>query len=646
VNHSNLHSKVTPTGLLITLGIIFGDIGTSPLYVLKAIAGQSIISDELILGGLSCIFWTLTLQTTLKYVIITLRADNKGEGGIFSLYTLVKRVRYKWLILPAIIGGSALLADGVITPAISVSSAIEGLKFFDQNINTIPIVILILTTLFFVQQFGTGFVGRFFGPVMLVWFIMLSTLGVNGISNNFGVLKAISPIYMFDFLMNQPNAFWVLGAVFLCTTGAEGLYSDMGHCGKSNIRVSWIFVKISLLLNYFGQGAWLLNHKGSYLNDINPFYELMPSWFRITGLVIATLATVVASQALISASFTLINEAIRLNLWPKVKIKFPSNIKGQIYIPSINWLLYIMCIATVLYFKESKNMEAAYGLTINIDMIMTSILLVLYMRIMRYPSILIVIFIFIYGSIEFSFLIANSAKFLHGGYVSFILSGIVIFIMYSWYKARKIRNRYVEFVSLKPYLPLLNDLSHDPSISKYSTHLVYLTSANNTHEIESGIIYSIMQKQPKKSDIYWFVHVDVLDEPYTMNYKVTSLTEGKIYRIDFYLGFRIAPKINLLFRKVLEEMVKNMEVDIGSRYESLNRNNIIGDFRFVVIDKYISYDNELSFMEKLVTDVYRVLRYLGLSDERAFGLDTSSVSIEKVPLIIREKRQINLTRIK
>lgn len=613
---------------------------------MKAIVGKQPINADVVLGGISCIFWTLTLQTTVKYVILTLRADNKGEGGIFSLYTLVKRLKFKWLIIPTIIGGSALLADGIITPSISVSSAVEGLRYFSESIDTVPIVVAILTVLFTIQQFGTGFVGRFFGPIMFVWFIMLGVLGLISFSHYPSILKAVNPYYAYELLAEHPGGFWLLGAVFLCTTGAEGLYSDLGHCGRKNIRISWIFVKVMLLLNYFGQGAWLIAHQGEALDGRNPFYSVMPDSFRWIGLIIATLAAVVASQALISASFTLINEAMRLNFWPRVRTKFPSDLKGQIYIPSINWMLYVCCVCVVLYFKESTHMEAAYGLTINFDMLMTSTLLVFYLYLKKYRMELIVLFILVYGTIEFSFLVANFSKFIHGGYVSFLISAMMIIVMWSWYQARKIRNRFVEFVKLKEYMNLLRDLSHDFSIPKYSTHLVYLTSANNQDEIEAKTIYSILQKQPKRADVYWFVHVDVLYEPYTMEYKVTELMKGNIIRIDFRLGFRVEPRINFMFRKVVEDLVKNFEVDITSRYESLGRKNLIGDFRFVVMEKFLSYENDLPVNEKIIMDIYFFLRNFSLSEERAFGLDTSSVTVEKVPMVVAPIREMTLKRVR
>ena len=643
---SRHNNAISAGGLLITLGIIFGDIGTSPLYVMKAIIGEGqIISSEVVLGGLSCIFWTLTLQTTIKYIIIVLKADNKGEGGIFTLFALVRRIKIKWLYIPAIIGGSTLLADGMITPPISVASAIEGLKILNEDIPTIPIVIFILATLFTIQQFGTKFVGKFFGPVMLVWFTMLAVLGVNQITENVWVFKAINPVYGYKLLVLHPGGFWILGAVFLCTTGAEALYSDMGHCGRNNIRTSWIFVKLTLLLNYFGQGAWLLNHEGSNLADINPFYAIMPSWFLVIGVIVATFAAIIASQAMISGSFTLINEAIRLNFWPKVKVKFPTDLKGQIYIPSVNWILFAGCIAIVLYFRESSKMEAAYGLAIVMTFLMSTMLLVFYMIMKRWNLIFIFCVFLIYITIETSFLIANLNKLAHGGWVTLLIASAFVVVMLAWYLARKIKNSFVEFVHLHDYLGLLADLSNDLSVPKFATHLIYLTSADNKSEIEAKVIYSIMQKQPKRADIYWFVHVDVTDDPYRMDYTVRHIETNDIIRVDFKLGFRIEPKINLLFRKVVEDLVKQKEVDITSRYESLNKNNVIGDFKFVVLEKYLSYDTELPFYKKIILDIYFVLKALSMSEEKAFGLDTSSVLVEKVPIEIAPLQDVKLKRV-
>lgn len=640
-------SKVSLSGLLITLGIIYGDIGTSPLYVMSAIIGKSVIDADMVKGAISAVFWTLTLQTTVKYVILTLRADNNGEGGIFSLFTLVRRSKFKWLIVPAIIGGSALLADGIITPPISVAAAVEGLRFFNPELNTVPIVIGIIFGLFFIQQFGTGFIGKFFGPLMTTWFLMLGVLGISQLSTDWSVLSALNPYYTYKLLHTHPVGILILGSVFLCTTGAEALYSDLGHCGKGNIRISWIFVKTMLVLNYFGQGAWLIAHQGVTLNSFqasNPFFAIMPESFMPYGIVIATTAAVIASQALISGSFTLINEAMRLNLWPKVSVKYPTALRGQIYIPSLNWLLLAGCIMVVLYFRESANMEAAYGLAIVLCMLMTTTLLNFYMHMKRYNKYFIYFIITMYLIIEFGFLWANLSKFMHGGWITLLIASVLMTVMAVWHLAKKIRNRYTDMVKFDDHKQFLIDLSNDDSLQKYATHLVYMTGANNPEEIEAKIIYSILQKRPKKADVYWFVHVDVMNEPYRMDYKVTHIADNDIIRIDFKLGFRIAPRINLLFRKVVEDLVKNKEVDITSRYESLNKNNVIGDFKFVVLEKFLSFDNDLPTFEKVILNIYFFLMRFSLSEAKAFGLDSSSVKIEKFPLVIAKPKELHLKR--
>jgi KUP system potassium uptake protein len=641
-------NKVTAAGLLIALGIIYGDIGTSPLYVFNAIIGNHLISEDLIIGALSCIIWTITLQTTIKYVILVLRADNRGEGGTFALYALVRR-RKRWLVYPAMLGGAALLADGIITPPISITSAIEGLRELPamrnlgQADNTIVLIVLsILAAFFFLQQFGTASIGKFFGPIMFIWFTMLAVLGVYHLFDDLSIFKAVNPYYAIHFVTYYPGGFWLLGAVFLCTTGAEALYSDLGHCGRSNIRVSWVYVKSCLLLNYFGQGSSLLAHNDGRLISpevkaelgINAFYDLMPQWFIIPGVVIATTAAIIASQAMISGSFTLISEAIRLNLWPKLKIRYPSEEKGQLFIPSTNFMLFLGCVGMVLYFKESTRMESAYGLAIIVTMISTTILFSNFMVAKRIKPVLIYVFLTVFLIVEFAYLSALMQKFTHGGYITMLIGGMMFSIMYIWFRSRRIKNRYVEFVRLEHYVPQIQELSNDKTVPKYATHLVYLTSANNPKEIEHKIIYSILNKKPKRSDIYWFVHVDTMDDPYTSEYKVDHIIPNDIIRVEFRLGFRVDPKINIMFRKVVADLVANKEVNITSRYESLERNNVVGDFQFIVLEKYLSQDNELPFGERVVMKLYFWLKEISLSEERGFGLDTANVTVEKFPLIV------------
>ena len=650
-------NKVTAAGLLVAFGIIYGDIGTSPLYVFNSIIKDRIIDRTLIVGTLSLIIWTITLQTTLKYVIMVLRADNRGEGGIFALFALVRR-RRKWLVIPAMLGGAALLADGIITPPISITSAIEGLKELPRfnNMSQISIVYIVLGIIagfFFMQQFGTSSIGKMFGPIMSIWFIMLAVLGIVHIADDFTIFQALNPYHAIEFLIVYPEGFWLLGAVFLCTTGAEALYSDLGHCGRGNIRVSWIFVKTCLVINYLGQGASLLSHHTGKLMDtaareaqgINAFYDLMPQWFIVPGVIIATSAAIIASQAMVSGSFTLINEAMRLNLWPKMKINYPTEAKGQIFIPGINLLLFAGCVGVVLYFRESARMEAAYGLAIITTMLMTTILFANFMVLHRISPILIYLFLTVYFVVEISFLIALMDKFVHGGYITLMIGFLMFTVMYVWYRSRKIKNRYVEFVRLEEYIPKLEELSNDITVPKYATHLVYLTSANNPKEIEHKIIYSILSGKPKRADIYWFVHVDTLDDPYTCEYSVEHIIPNDIIRVEFRLGFRMAPRINLMFKKVVEDLVANREVNVTSRYESQQRNNVVGDFQFVVMEKFLSQDNELPFFEKLIMRLYFWVKELSLSEEKGFGLEQSKVQVEKFPLIVAPVSKLKLKRV-
>lgn len=622
----------TAAGILIALGIIYGDIGTSPLYVFKAIVGQGTISPSLVYGGLSCIFWTLTLQTTVKYVIITLRADNKGEGGILSLFSLVRK-NGKWIVFPAMLGGAALLADGMITPAITISSAIEGLGIFYPQLQTVPIVLVIVAVLFSLQRFGTAVVGRLFGPVMLIWFSMLAILGFTHMVGDPTILKAVSPHYAIQIIISHPNALLIIGAVFLCTTGAEALYSDLGHCGLKNIRVSWIFVKACLLFNYFGQGAWLLKHDGALLAGSNPFYMVMPTWFVPYGISIATLAAVIASQAMISGAFTLVAEAVRLNLWPKVRIVHPNLLKGQLYVPSANWILFVGCIIVILVFRESAKMEAAYGLAINISFMVTTMMMTVFLLQKRIPKAVAISFLVIYLIIESTFFVGNVSKFAHGGWLTLLITVVVFSMMLCWWWARKIKNRHTRFVDIGKYISIISEIGRDKSIPLYASQLVYLTSANFDSEIEESIIYSMIRKKPKRADVYWLVHVDVTDSPYTGEYEITQLVPGRLIRVDFRLGFRDEQRISILFREIVENLVANGEVDIKSNFDTLRKYNIDGDFRFVVLERVLFNTSAFRFAERIVLDIYNLLKMFSLSEERGFGLDSSFVTIERVPLM-------------
>ncbi|MCK9613403.1 MAG: KUP/HAK/KT family potassium transporter [Bacteroidales bacterium] len=645
-NNRKIPAKTSLLSVIMTLGIVYGDIGTSPLYVMRAIIGNAgTIDVNFILGALSCVIWTLTMLTTIKYVIIALRADNKGEGGIFSLFALIRK-KAPWIYVFAIIGGATELADGVITPSITVISATEGLLLIGKNIPVLPIALLIILALFSLQKFGTKVVGSSFGPIMFLWFAMLGIVGMFYILQAPLVFKAFNPYYAFKFLTAYPGGFVLLGAIFLATTGAEALYSDLGHCGRKNIRISWVYVKTMLITNYLGQGAWLIINMNSINNETNPFFGMMPGWFLIPAIIIATLAAIIASQALISGAYTLISVAMSLNLWPRLRISYPTNIKGQMYISSVNWALCIACLFVMVFFKESKNIEAAYGLSITITMLMTTVLLSYYLyKIKNLNIILVVFFMMIFLTIEVSFLVANLHKFVNGGWFTILLGGILFSIMYIWKKGRSMKNRFIEFIRINPYSNILKDLKKDLSIPKYATNLVYITRASSPHEVESKIIFSIINKQPKRADLYWLIHIDIVDDPNTKEYKVTTIIPDTLIRIDFLLGFRVQPRINLYFKQVVDEMIRNNEVDLISKYPSLQKHRIMSDFRFVIIDRIQNYDFDFPPFEQFIMDLYTYLKRIGTTEMKAYGLDTSNITIEKVPLSIPKSPKHDLKRI-
>jgi len=645
--------RASAAGILLSIGIIYGDIGTSPLYTFKPIIKDGGgVSPELVMGAISCIFWTLTLQTTFKYIIMTLQADNHGEGGIFSLYALVGKYGKK-LFLPAIIGAGTLLADGIITPPISVASAIEGLNGVKGLENTITpgnhlvigIVLGILLALFLFQRLGTKVVGASFGPIMLSWFLMIGVLGTLQIIRYPQIIAALNPLIGWNLLTQHPKGFWLLGSIFLCTTGAEALYSDLGHCGKKNIQVSWILVKITLVLSYLGQGAWLLLQNKTDIGDVNPFFAIVPPSLLLPVVIIATVACIIASQALISGSYTLISEAITMNFWPRVTVKYPTNIRGQIYIPSINWILCFGCVLVVFYFRTSENMAAAYGFSITVAMLMTTVLMFYFLRyIKKYSWLIVIPIILVFLTVESSFFIANAAKLLHRLFFLFFEAGL-IGTMYIWYRARKINNRFLQFVNIKEQIPQLKDLIADSSIPIYSSNLIYLVKANNPSEIEQKVMYSIFCHQPKRADIYWFVHIERTNEPFTMEYSVDELESDKVIRVEFRLGFRVQVRINTLFRKVVDDMVANKELDITSRYPSLKKYNRPSDFRYIILEKFLSFENEFSLRESFILHGYFALKHFAQSDAKAFGLDSSESQIEKIPLIVNPITNIQMTRV-
>lgn len=627
--------KVSALGLLVTLGIVFGDIGTSPLYVMKTICGVTPGYDtDYILGAVSLVFWTLTLQTTVKYVLIALRADNKGEGGILALYSLVKQKGRRWLYLVAALGAATLIADGVITPAITVTTSIEGLSSVMADPPVIPLTLVIIALIFFAQRFGTSAIGRCFGPFMLAWFLMLGVLGVCNIGYYPAILKAFNPWYAVEILTEYPGWFLVLGAVFLCTTGAEALYSDLGHCGRWNISVAWLFVKVMLVLNYLGQGAWILAHRDAVASGVNPFYGIMPQWFVLIGIFMSAGASIIASQALISGSFTIFSEAINLTFWPRLRIKYPSTAKGQLYIPAVNLCLFLGCVATVLIFGTSANMEGAYGLAITITMLMTTVLITVWLRHRNLPRWIAVMFFVVFAGIESVFLWANLFKFFHGGWYTMLIALTLVTVIYIWYNASNIRLRYMKYKDIRPELNLIAGISEDREIPKTASNLVYISFSDSPDLIETKILYSIINKRPKRADHYWFIRVSYTDEPYTMEYTVDDLIPGRVFSIGLRLGFRIAPRVNVYLREIIEDLVKEGRVDLTSGYPSLRAHGIPGDFHFIILHRVFSPSSNCRQRDRFLMSLYERLRHLGVTAPTALGLDTSDISTENVPLIL------------
>ncbi len=643
---SSLSSRITMMGLLVTLGIVFGDIGTSPLYVMKTIIRANPTYDaNFIIGAVSCIIWTLTLQTTLKYVVVALRADNHGEGGILALYALLHKYRWKSLYVVAIIGAATLVADGIITPAITVTSAIEGLQVINPSTPVLPICIGIISILFLIQRFGTSVIGRSFGPIMFFWFLMLGVLGVMNIHYDLDIFRAFNPYYAIHVLVAYPETSLILGAVFLCTTGAEALYSDLGHCGRKNIRISWIYVKAMLILNYLGQGAWAISRIGNDMNGINPFYAIIPKDFLVFAIVMATMAAVIASQALISGCYTIFSEAINLNFWPRLKIKHPTNFKGQIYIPLVNNFLFCFCVFTLILFQTSDNMEAAYGLSITITMLMTTILLGVYLWHGNVTRIFAIPFLVVFMTIESCFLMANVAKFMRGGWFTLLIASFFFVIMMVWYKASKTRQRNLKLVKIKDYLPVIKDLKADTTIAKYASNLVFINWAQKEDEVEDKLIYSILRKQPKRADHYWLIHLDMVDEPQTLEYTVDTLLEDTVFNIRIKIGFRVQPFVSQFLRQIIHDMTERNEVSITSGYPSLRQHGILGDFCFVVIHRIFYPASSVSSFEQFVMNLYALARHMAIPEQHWLGLDTSNVVVENVPLIINKNCQQKIVRV-
>lgn len=653
-------TKLSVGGLLVAMGVVYGDIGTSPLYVMKAIVegngGLQNVSSDFILGAVSLIFWTLTLLTTVKYVLIALNADNNGEGGIFSLYTLVRK-KSKYLIIPAMIGGSALLADGVLTPAVTVTTAVEGLRdvpfFFnqfgmDQNIIVI-ITLVILLVLFSIQRFGTDIVGKAFGPAMLVWFTFLGLAGLMNFLQDLSVIRALNPIYAFKLLFSSENhlGLFILGNVFLATTGAEALYSDLGHVGKQNIRFSWPYIKSCLTLNYLGQAAWLIDVQDNpaYLEmeQLNPFFSMLPASWTVFGVLFATVAAVIASQALLSGSFTLVSEAIKLKLLPRLLILYPGSSIGQMYIPVVNFILWFVCSLIVITFRTSTHMEAAYGLAITVTMLMTTLLLHEYL-ITRGRSIWLAnVLTLFFASIEVIFFITSAVKFFHGGFVAVIMALMILFVMVIWQKGNEIKEKSTVDVDVNDYVDQIRQLHLDESVPMTQTNVVFLVPKMENNVIGRQFMYSILDKRPKRAKVYWFVNVDVTDKPFTREFEIDTLGTDFIVMVKLHLGFRVNQKVNLYLRQIIHDLMRDGRIPKQPQRYSITPGREVGDFQFIIIQEALSSTTKLSRFDRQIMQTKLFIKRHTMSVAHWFGLEYSEVQQETIPLYIGKQEKTYLT---
>ena len=662
---NNKSKRMSAAGLLIAIGIVYGDIGTSPLYVMKSIVegngGIGNVNRDFIIGSISLVLWTVTLLTTLQTVLIALKATNHGEGGIFALYTLVRK-RAKWLVLPALIGGAAILADGTLTPAVTVTTAIEGLKGlqFGGNVPVstqemvIMITVIILLVLFSIQKMGTSIIGKAFGPIMFIWFTFLGVMGVINMAGDWSIIQAINPVYAIKLLFSPYNkaGIFILGSIFLATTGAEALYSDVGHVGKKNIIGSWPFVFVCLSLNYFGQGVWILNNPTFRPADggvLNPFYEMIPINIRLFAIILATVAAVIASQALITGSFTLVAEASGLKFLPRMNIDYPSTEKGQIYIPSINKGICVATIAIVLYFQTSAHMEAAYGLSITISMLATTILLYEWLVLKKINPLWNWIFLIFFGVLDIMFMISSLTKFTHGGYVSLFIAGVIGFIMYVWYYGNKVRDKRESrnaYVRLDEYTDMLTNLSHDEDYPTYATNLVYMANVKYNKFIKREILYSILDKRPKRAKAYWFVTVNVTNEPFTAEYAVNTYGTKNVINIQLYLGFKKQTSVNVYIRQIVHDLISDGTIEPQPQEYTTTPGRDVGDFSFVIVNDVISPQTQLVGYEKWLVEARVRLQNLSSNPASWFGLEYADTVIERVPLILGKPNPSYIKRIK
>lgn len=656
------NSKISFGMFLVTIGIVYGDIGTSPMYVMKSIVagngGLGHVDEAFIIGSLSLVIWTITLLTTVKHVLIALRADNHGEGGIFALYSLVKNCG-KWLIIPTMIGGCTMLADGVLTPAVTVTAAVEGLRsisIMDKLLGSGQVVVIVITltiisALFLIQKNGTSHIGRLFGPIMMIWFLFLGITGTMLFAGDLSILRAFNPVYAVKVLFSPGNkaGLMILGSVFLCTTGAEALYTDMGHVGKKNIIISWPLVKLCLILNYMGQCSWVIRSSGdsalAAIEDINPFYMMLPPGLRPAAIILSAIAAIIASQALISGSYTLVHEAASLDLMPHLNVRFPSDTKGQIYIPVINKLLWALCVIVVLYFRSGSRIENAYGLAITISMLMMTVLFTVYIGVLHKRRIGAVLFALVFGAIEGVFFVSSLGKFTIGGYVAIILSLLILHIMISWYRGTKIEHMQNIKLRLPDYANDIKALKEDLDVPLCSNNLVYLSKGEGFEMVDRDILYSILNRDPKRADAYWFISVNTTDQPYQREYEVETFGTDFLFRVNLNLGFKVRQSVNVYLYQLVKELLASGELPPQNRKHSIYGPSPIGTFKFCLIRKMMPLEGDLSSFDSMLIHTKYYIRRIAGNPLRWFGLETSNVIVESVPLFLPRRQEESLTRV-
>lgn len=655
--------KVTLAMSIVALGVVYGDIGTSPLYTMQTfLAGQGGVAhadETAVIGMLSLVFWTMTLITTIEYVLICMRVDNKGEGGIFALYSLLRRYG-GWLIVPAMIGGAAFLADSVLTPAMSISSAVEGLQtlpalqsVFSANPNlTLVITIAIIVAVFAVQSRGTERIGKVFGTTVLIWFVFIAVTGGISMAHNLEVLRALNPVYGVEFLVSGDNraGLALMGTVFLSITGAEALYSDMGHVGRGNIYATWPFINLALVLSYFGQGAWIIR---TIENPVfvreggapNPFFAMMSPELRYVAVVLSVVAGVIASQALISGAFTIVSEATRLNWMPHLQVRYPARTRGQLYIPTVNCVLCVATVAVLLIFRNSEHIAAAYGLALTVTMVMTSILVTVYLW-HRRMHVAAVVFAVVFPTIMLLFFVASMAKFMHGGWFTALLTLAILTVMVTWNEGTKLERAQRRHMQLDDCLPVLQRLHDDATIPYYSDNIVYLTSDQDMKRMDTDVFFSIFANHPKRAHAWWIVSVETTDDPFTREYTVEDYGTDYLFRVRIRLGFKVSQSIPAYLHQIMHDLLRGGDLpQQTTRYPKVDADPEIGPITYVLIHKALMPESKVSAKGAWALRIKYAIRHVAGSPVKWFGLAPYNPVTEVQPLFLSTVRPPRLKRV-